>query len=128
MIDGAKVLDDLEALERLVSGSRAVPKGMVRMSATMGFGRTHVVPALSQFARKFPDVEVQLHLTDRPVNLVEQGIDVRLRFGEMADARLTARRLARNRRLLCACPHYLAREGEPATPRELAQHHCLVIR
>ncbi|MDZ4100737.1 MAG: LysR family transcriptional regulator [Hydrogenophaga sp.] len=128
LVEGARVMQELEALERTVSGGQAVPKGLLRVCATLGFGRKHVAPVLSRFARRFPDVEVQLHLTDRPVNLVEQGFDLQLRFGELPDARLTARLLARNRRVLCASPAYLRRAGEPASPRELAQHACLFIR
>lgn len=128
LVDGARVLEELEALERTVSGSRALPKGLVRMSATLGFGRRLIAPSLSKFARHYPEVEVQLHLTERPVNLVEQGFDLQIRFGELPDARLTARLLARNRRVLCASPAYLKRAGEPASPRELAKHACLFIR
>lgn len=128
LVEGAHVLEALEALERAVAGSRAVPKGLMRVCATLGFGRRHVAPALSKFARTYPEVEVQLQLTDRPVNLVEQGFDLQLRFGELPDARLTARLLARNRRVLCASPGYLRRAGEPASPRELSRHRCLFIR
>ena len=128
LVEGARVLEELEALERTVAGSKAVPKGLMRVSSSLGFGRKHVAPLLSKFARKYPDVEVQLHLTDRPVNLVEQGFDLQLRFGELPDARLTARLLAKNRRVLCASPAYLRRAGEPSSPRELAQHACLFIR
>ena len=128
LVDGARVLEELEALERTVAGSRAAPKGLLRVSASFGFGRKHVAPALSRFARQFPDVEVQLELTDRPVNLIEQGVDLQVLVGTPPDARLTARLLARNRRVLCAAPAYLKRAGEPATPRELARHACLFIR
>ena len=128
LVDGARVLEELDALERTVSGSKAVPKGLVRISATLGFGRQHIAPALSKFVRHYPNVEVQLHLSDRPVNLVEQGFDVQIRFGELPDARLTARRLANNRRVLCAAPGYLKRAGAPGTPRDLARHACLFIR
>lgn len=126
--EGMRVLEELEALERTVSGSRATPQGILRISATLGFGRKHIAPALSVFARSFPEVEVQLHLTDRPVNLIEQGFDLLVRFGELPDARLTARLLARNRRLLCASPAYLQRAGMPGMPRDLAQHPCIFIR
>jgi DNA-binding transcriptional LysR family regulator len=91
-----------------------VPRGLLRVSATLGFGRRHVAPALSRFARDYPEVEVQLHLSDRPVNLVEQGFDLQVRFGELPDARLTARLLARNERVLCASPAYLQRAGTPS--------------
>jgi len=128
LVDGARVLEELEALERTVAGSGALPKGLLRVCSTLGFGRRHVAPVLSKFARQFPDVEVQLHLTDRPVNLVEQGFALQLRFGELPDARLTSRLLARNQRVLCASPTYLRHAGEPGSPRELAQHACLFIR
>lgn len=128
LVEGARVLAELEALERTVAGSRASPKGLLRVSGTLGFGRCHLAPALSAFARRYPEVEVQLHLGDKPINLVEQGFDLQVRFGELPDARLTARRLALNRRVLLASPVYLARAGEPAAPRELSQHACIFIR
>ncbi len=104
------------------------PRGLLKVSATLGFGRRFIAPALSKFARAFPEVEVQLHLTDRPVNLVEQGFDVSVRIGTLPDARLTARKLASNTRVLCASPGYLSKAGEPTHPRELQQHRCLFIR
>ena len=126
--EGVRVLEDLETLERSVAGSRALPQGVLRVSATLGFGRRRIAPVLSRFARDYPLVEVQLHLSDRPVNLVEQRFDLQVRFGELPDARLTARRLAHNQRLLCAAPAYVDRAGLPATPRELVQHQCIFLR
>ena len=128
LVEGAKVLAELEALERTVAGAQVEPKGLLRVNATLGFGRRQIAPALSAFAREFPAVELQLQLSDRPLNLVEQGFDLQIRFGELPDARLTARLLARNRRLLCAAPRYLREAGSPATPRDLAQHRCIFIR
>ncbi|KQP15075.1 LysR family transcriptional regulator [Pseudorhodoferax sp. Leaf267] len=128
LVEGARVLAELEALERTVSGSQAVPKGQMRVAATLGFGRKHLAPALSAFVRRFPDVEVQLQLTDRPVDLVAQGLDLQIRLGELPDSTLTARLLARNRRVLCASAAYLHKAGTPEHPRELAQHACLFIR
>jgi len=128
LVEGARLLNELEALERTVSGHQAQPKGLLRVSATLGFGRRHIAPALGRFAELYPGLEVQLHLSDRPVNLVEQAFDVVIRFGEMPDAQLTARLLADNRRILCASPAYLQKAGMPATPRELARHACIFIR
>jgi DNA-binding transcriptional LysR family regulator len=128
LVEVGRVLQELEALERTVAGSQAVPKGLVRICATLGFGRRHIAPLLSKFARRYPDVEVQLHLTDRPVNIVEQGFDLQIRFGELPDSRLAARLLAHHRRVLCASPAYLKRAGEPKSPRDLARHACLFIR
>lgn len=128
LTEGARVLDALDAVERAVSGAKVAPRGLLKVSATLGFGRRFIAPALSKFARSFPEVEVQLHLTDRPVNLVEQGFDLSVRIGTLPDARLTARKLASNARVLCASPRYLAKAGVPAHPRELPRHSCLFIR
>lgn len=126
--EGARVLADMDELERKVAGAKAIPRGQIKLSATLGFGRRHIAPALSKFARAYPEVEVQLSLTERPVNLVEQGFDASIRFGEIPDARLTARLLAPNKRILCAAPSYLKRAGEPTQPGELQRHPCLFIR
>lgn len=128
LTEGARLLADMNDLERMVVGAAALPRGLLRVSATLGFGRRHIAPVLSKFARAYPEVEVQLHLTSLPVNLVEQGFDVSIRFGELPDTRLTARKLAANRRLLCAAPSYLRRAGEPAYPKELKQHRCIFLR
>ena len=128
LAEGGRILADLQALERSVSSSRAQPQGLLRLNATFGFGRAHVAPAVSDFARQYPDVEVQLRLTDRPLNLIEEGFDVAVRFGDLPDARLTARKIASNRRLLCASPHYLDTYGEPRAPGELQRHRCIVVR
>lgn len=128
LVDGARVLADLDTLERRVAGSRAAPKGLLRVSASLGFGRRHIAPMLSQFGRIYPEVELQLHLAERPLSLVDKGFDVLVRFGEVADGRLTARLIARNRRILCAAPAYLQRAGEPNSPRDLVHHRCIITR
>jgi DNA-binding transcriptional LysR family regulator len=128
LLEGARVLEELEALERKVAGAQAIPRGVLRVVSTLGFGRRFISPALSVFARSYPDVEVQLTLTDRPVNPIEQGFDLQIRVGELPDSTLTARLLARNRRILGAAGSYLSRNGQPSTPRELAQHACLFIQ
>lgn len=126
--EGERLIAELEALERKVSGGSVVPQGLLRVNATLGFGRTHIAPQLSRFATLYPQVEVQLHLSDRPVNLVEQAFDLAIRFGEQPDARITARKLADNRRFLCASPSYLAAHGAPHSPRDLHNHRCIVLR
>ncbi|CAM3371972.1 LysR family transcriptional regulator [Bordetella sputigena] len=128
LAEGTRILGDLDALERRIAGSRVQPRGLLRVNATFGFGRRHIVPAVADFVRRYPEVEVQMHLTDRPLPLRDQGYDVGIRFGDLPDARLTARRIAGNRRLLCAAPAYLEAHGTPQSPRELQQHACLVVR
>lgn len=128
LADGARLVTELEALEQRISGGNITAKGLLKVSATFGFGRRHITPQLSAFAREYPDVEVQLHLTDRPVNLVEQGLDADIRFGQLPDARLTARKIADNRRLVCASPTYLKKHGVPQVPRDLQNHNCILLR
>ncbi|MBO9352970.1 LysR family transcriptional regulator [Bordetella petrii] len=128
LAEGSRILADLETLERNVASARAQPRGLLRLNATFGFGRAHIVPAVSDFSLQYPEVEVQMQLTDKPVNLMDEGYDVAVRFGDMPDARLTARKIASNRRLLCASPRYLRAQGEPRTPGELQRHRCIVVR
>ena len=123
-----QILREIEGLERALAASRETPRGLLRVNATFGFGRRHLGPALSDFARRYPELELILHLSDRPLDLTEHAMDVGIRFGVLPDSRLRARRIAENRRLPCAAPAYLAARGIPATPRELQAHDCLVIR
>jgi LysR family transcriptional regulator, transcriptional activator for dmlA len=123
-----RILSDIDDMERLLSSSIAAPKGLLRVNATLGFGRSHIAPQISSFAKKFPDVQVQLQLTVNPPALTEDAYDVCIRFGEPPDARVIARHMAANRRLICASPAYLDKSGTPRTPSELTQHNCIGIR
>ena len=124
----SRILADIREMEEQVASSRDAPKGLLRVNATLGFGRTVIAPLISSFARHYPDVEVQLQLTDTPINLVEEAFDLGIRFGELPDTRLSARKVMSNRRFLVASPAYLKRFGEPRTPEDLAQHRCIVHR
>lgn len=126
--EGSRILREMEELVQRVSKGSATPKGLLKVNATFGFGRQIVSPVISDFVEKYPDVDVQLHLTDRPMSIFDEGTDVCIRFGNIPDARITARKIASNRRLLCASPGYLKRFGEPQTPSDLQQHRCIVIR
>jgi DNA-binding transcriptional LysR family regulator len=123
-----RILIYIDELAQLLIGAKAVPKGLLRVNATLGFGRTHVAPIVSRFVRKHPEVDVQLQLSASPPPVSADLFDVCIRFGAPPDARVIARRLAPNRRLLCASPAYLAREGEPRVPADLARHNCIGIR
>ena len=123
-----RILSDIDEMERLVSSSRAAPKGLLRINAPLGFGRSYIGPAISAFTRSYADVDVQLHLTDRPVSLPDEAIDVSIRFGDLPDSRLIAKKIAANRRLLVASPAYLRTAGQPANPHDLTQHQCIVLR
>lgn len=123
-----RILADIAEMESLVASGRDAPRGLLRVNAPLGFGRAFVGPAVSAFAVRYPDVEVRLHLTDRPVPLPDDAIDIGIRFGDQPDSRLVARRVAANRRVLCASPAYLDRAGRPRVPADLARHPCIVLR
>jgi DNA-binding transcriptional LysR family regulator len=123
-----RILDDIEELGQLLAASKATPKGQLRVNATLGFGRLHVAPAISRYVLRYPEVDVQLRLSVDPPALTEDQFDVCVRFGAPSDTRVIARRLAPNRRLLCASPLYLARHGTPSAPADLARHNCISIR
>ena len=125
---GARLLEELQELEQTVSSSRGTPKGLLRINATFGFGRQHVAPAIVEFARRYPEVEVQLELTDRSVNLTDKAFDIGIWFGTVPDSRMVARKIVSNKRMLCASPDYLKRAGMPQVPRDLQSHQCIVLR
>jgi len=123
-----RILAEVREMEDVVSSSRSVPRGLLRVNATLGFGRTTIAPFVSEFAKRYPHVEVQLDVTDRPIDLVESGVDLAIRFGELPDKRLNARRIMANRRFLCASPRYLELHGTPESLTDLASHQCIVHR
>ena len=126
--DGDQILRDIENLERSLSESRGTPRGLLRINASFGFGRRHLAPLISDFVKTWPDVEIILQLSDRPLDLTEHALDIGIRFGMPPDSRILARKIATNRRLLCASPDYLAQHGVPLEPRDLLAHRCIVIR
>jgi DNA-binding transcriptional LysR family regulator len=122
------ILAAIREMEESVSSRRDVPKGLLRVNATLGFGRTTIAPLISSFAHRYPELDVQLQLTDRPINLVEEAFDLGIRFGELPDSRLSARKIMSNRRFLCASPAYLKTAGHPETPGDLSRHRCIIHR
>jgi len=124
----SRILSDIREMEEQIASSRAKPRGLLRVNAPLGFGRTTIAPLLSAFVKLHPEVEIQLDLTDRPIDLIEQGVDIAIRFGELPDTRLSARRIFHNRRFLCASPVYLRKNGEPQVLADLAKHRCIVHR
>jgi LysR family transcriptional activator of dmlA len=123
-----RILEELREMEEAVTSPRAMPRGLLRVNATLGFGRTTIAPLVSAFAKKYPDVEVQVEVTDSPIDLVESAFDLAIRFGELPDKRLNARRVMSNRRFLCASPVYLERHGVPTSLADLASHRCIIHR
>ncbi|UVJ45630.1 LysR family transcriptional regulator [Pseudomonas sp. LS1212] len=124
----ARILTQIDELEQLISSSRATPKGLIRVNASLGFGRRHIGPALAAFFAQYPEVEIQLEISDHPLDLATHGFDLGIRFGSLPDAAFHARKIASNRRLLCASPLYLDKYGTPQKLAELQNHNCIFIR
>ncbi|QSI75638.1 LysR family transcriptional regulator [Niveibacterium microcysteis] len=125
--DCQRVLNDLANAEASVSLGGIKASGHIRVSAPAGFGRRHVAPVVMEFLRDNPDVTVSLDLSDRVVDLVNEGIDVAVRLGDLADSSLVSVRLGENRRVVVASPEYLLRWGTPSVPADLVSHHGLAL-
>lgn len=132
--DGTALLPHAEHLLDAVDTARAVlgreqhsPRGVLRVAAPSSFARLHIVPALPSFIARYPELRLDLRISDSVVDLVEGAFDVAVRYADLADSSFVARRLAPDRRVLVASPAYLAQHGEPATPDALDQHACLAV-
>ena len=125
--DAQRLLADLASAEASVSAGGLKASGHLRITAPAGFGRRHVAPLVPRFAAQHPDVSISLNLSDRLVDLVNEGFDCAVRVGDLPDSSLISVRLADNRRLCVASPGYLARRGMPEHPRDIARHDCLTL-
>ncbi|KQV78999.1 LysR family transcriptional regulator [Massilia sp. Root351] len=123
-----RILEDVDQMRDAVSTGQRAPSGLLRLCTSSGFGRNRVAPAISALALRYPAMEIQLELLDRPVDLIGEGFHLDIRVGEAHEPHLMSRRIAANQRVLCAAPSYLTRHGAPATLAELAQHRCIVVR
>ncbi|NBC32945.1 MAG: LysR family transcriptional regulator [Alphaproteobacteria bacterium] len=120
-----QILWALDEAEQAVSHLTNVPRGMLRVTVPLAFGETHIAPILPGFVTRYPDVSIEVVTSERVANLVEEGIDVAIRVGQGPDSSLFGRRLAPNRRIICASPAYLAARGSPQVPADLTGHNCL---
>lgn len=125
--DCQRILNDLANAEAAVSLGGIKASGHIRLSAPAGFGRRHVAPLLRDYLDANPEVSCTLDLSDRIVDVVNEGFDCAVRIGDLSDSSLVSVRLAENRRVVVASPDYLQRHGVPRHPDELATHNCLVL-
>jgi DNA-binding transcriptional LysR family regulator len=121
-----RVLAEIEEADAAVSAGRVEPQGALKVALPASFGHQHVAPLVPQFAARYPKVQLALSLSDRSVNVMDEGFDVAVCIADLQDSSLAARKLAPNRRVVCASPAYLAAHGTPHTPEDLAKHNCLV--
>lgn len=123
-----QLLADLEEAEASASEGAAVPRGTLRLSCPVSFGMDHIAPAVADFMRRYSTVKLELELSDRIVDLVDEGFDAAVRIGAVRGQNLVARRVGTSRLVCCASPGYLAAHGEPRTPEDLAKHACLLYQ
>ena len=122
-----RILTDIEEAETEVTRFSAHPKGMLRINVGVAFGMHQLVPALPRFLERYPDIELDITVTDRLVDLVEEGADVAIRTGALRDSTLVAKKICDMHRTICASPAYLKTHGTPKTPRDLLKHNCISI-
>jgi DNA-binding transcriptional LysR family regulator len=124
------VVDSLDGAEAVVAGFAGRPRGAIRVTAPLGIGRRVVAPLVPEFAEAYPEVEIRLRLSDRKVDILQDGLDVAFFVGEPPDSTLKLRKIADCARVLCASPAYLARRGAPEKPQDLIDqgHNCLLLR
>ena len=120
-----RILSDVEEAEGAAEGERTRPSGRLVVSAPVGFGRLHVSPVMSAYLKRYPEVSGELRLSDQMINLVEDGVDLAVRIGHLADSTLVARLVGEMRRIVVASPAYLKARGEPRTPAAIAAHDTI---
>ena len=119
------MLADLDAADRAASQLQSTPRGLLRVNAPMSFGTIKLGPVIADFMERYPDLQIQLVLTDEQVDPVQEGLDVTLRIAELEPSSLIARKLVDIERVVCASPGYFKKHGKPKTPADLRQHECL---
>jgi LysR family transcriptional regulator for bpeEF and oprC len=122
-----RLIDEFDAVESSVGERQQSPRGLVRVSTAPGHGRLCVTPLLAEFFRRYPQVSVEISVSERPVDLVAEGIDIAIRHGHLLDSSLTARKWSVTELVLVASPGYLAAHGTPAQLSDLDQHSCIVF-
>ncbi|MEX2617059.1 MAG: LysR family transcriptional regulator [Alphaproteobacteria bacterium] len=121
------ILAEIAETEAMISNRGGAPRGILRVSCSTTFGRQQVVPLLPEFLGRFPEISMQLSLSDTMVDLVQEGVDVAIRIAELSDSTLVARRLGMDRRIVCAAPSYVEKHGLPKVPEDLRDHNCLIL-
>lgn len=122
-----RILNDINDAEKTVSGEFSSPKGKLVITAPTVFGRLYVLSIVADFLTMYPEIDIELKLTDRKMDLIAENIDVAIRIGELPDSSLIANRVGVVRRIVCGSPAYFKLKGVPETPKELIKHNCITI-
>jgi len=125
--DCEHILSEVEQAEYSLQSGKECLSGPLRITCMSDLGRQHIAPILSAFVKDHPEITPYLHLSDGITNLTEDGYDLAIRYGTLADSTMIAKKLANNRRVLCASPEYLNKHGTPQTPQDLLKHDCLAM-
>src|SRR5512134_169155 len=120
-----RILAEIDEADAAVTSRRVEPQGVLKVALPASFGHKHIAPLIPPFAARYPKIQLALSLSDRTVNMVEEGYDLAIRIGELEDSSLAARKLAPNRRVVCASPEYLRTHDAPRIPEDLQRHNCL---
>lgn len=119
------ILDEVAEAEAIVSSAAMQPRGLLRINAPLSFGVQHLAPLWPRFMERYPDVQLEIALIDRVVDIVEEGYDMAIRISRAGSTTHVARKLASSRNVMCASPAYLARRGMPLAPADLLRHDCI---
>ena len=123
-----RIVTEIETIEDQITGQRGTPQGLLKVTSSVAFATHQLAPVISEFLARYPLIQIELVPTDRVVDMVEDGIDIAIRIGRLADTSFMARKIGEDKRLICAAPSYLARHGTPLRPEDLARHNCIVSR
>jgi len=123
-----QILADIQSAENQVGQTTVSPHGTLQLHCPIGFGQHVIMPSIPAFLERYPDLSVNIELSDRTVDMVYEGIDAALHIGDLSDSRLITRKICELQFIICASPDYLARHGIPKTPDDLVHHHCVAYR
>lgn len=123
-----RIVGEIETLESQISGQSKTPHGLLRVTTSLAFSTHQLAPVIAEFLERFPKLQLELMPTDRVVDMIEEGVDVAIRIGRLADTSFMARKIGEDIRLVCASPSYLALRRAPQRPEDLTRHNCIISR
>lgn len=121
-----QILDGLDNAERSLTNLQSTPQGKIKISAPVTYGERHIIPLVNQFLMRYPQVEIQVQLSNQRIDLIEEGYDLAIRLGQLDDSSLIAKRISSRQHFVCAAPNYVQQHGKPESISDLKQHNCLL--